>query len=63
MNKAAPPESPPPQDENQIIAERRAKLAALHAQGQAFPNDFERSAHARDLHAAHDAEPNETLEP
>ena len=53
----------PPQDENQIIAERRAKLAALREQGQAFPNDFERSAHARDLHAAYDAEPNETLEP
>lgn len=27
-------------DENQIIAERRAKLAALREQGQAFPNDF-----------------------
>jgi lysyl-tRNA synthetase class 2 len=52
-----------PQDENQIVAERRAKLAALREHGPAFPNDFERSAQARDLHAAHDAEPNETLEP
>ena len=55
--------APPPQDENQIIAERRAKLAALREQGQAFPNDFQRSAYARDLHAAYDGEPNETLEP
>lgn len=29
-----------PQDENSIIAERRAKLAAIRAQGVAFPNDF-----------------------
>ena len=36
--------APPPQDENQIIAERRAKLAALRAHGQAFPNDFRRDA-------------------
>ena len=34
----------PAVDENQIIAERRAKLAALRAQGQAFPNDFRRDA-------------------
>ena len=40
-----------PQDENQIIAERRAKLAALRAQGNAFPNDFRRDALAADLHA------------
>jgi len=53
----------PPQDENQIIAERRAKLAALRERGQAFPNDFERDAHARDLHDTYGAEPNETLEP
>ena len=30
----------PPSDENHIIAERRAKLAALRAGGIAFPNDF-----------------------
>ena len=51
------------QDENQIIAERRAKLAALREQGQAFPNDFRRDALAADLHAAHDEERNDTLEP
>ena len=50
-------------DENQIIAERRAKLAALRAQGNAFPNDFRRDALAADLHAQHDAKTNEELEP
>jgi lysyl-tRNA synthetase class 2 len=50
-------------DENQIIAERRGKLAALRAKGHAYPNDFCRTALARELHAAHDAEANEALEP
>ena len=58
-----PPNAPePPQDENQIVAERRAKLAAMRATGQAYPNDFERSALAGALHADHDAESNESLE-
>jgi lysyl-tRNA synthetase class 2 len=53
-----------PVDDNQIIAERRAKLAALRANGNnAFPNDFRRDALAGDLHARHDARPNEELEP
>ncbi|HEX9194617.1 MAG TPA: lysine--tRNA ligase [Azonexus sp.] len=30
------------QDENQLIAERRAKLAAWRKTGKAFPNDFQR---------------------
>jgi lysyl-tRNA synthetase, class II len=39
-------------DENPLIAERRAKLVALRAAGQgAFPNDFRRNALAADLHA------------
>jgi lysyl-tRNA synthetase class 2 len=58
-----PPNTPPPADENQIIAERRAKLAALRAQGQAFPNDFRRDALAADLHAQYGARSNEELEP
>jgi lysyl-tRNA synthetase class 2 len=45
----------PPQDENQIITERRAKLAALRKAGVAFPNDFERKNLAGDLHAAYAA--------
>jgi lysyl-tRNA synthetase class 2 len=40
-----------PQDENHLIAERRAKLAALREQGIAFPNDFRRVDHAGDLQA------------
>ncbi|CAG0995738.1 lysyl-tRNA synthetase, class II [Burkholderiales bacterium] len=45
---------PTPQlDENQIIAERRGKLAALRAKGNAFPNDFRREALAAELQAAH----------
>ncbi len=59
-NNAAPAT---PADENQIIAERRAKLAALRAQGNAFPNDFRRDCLAADLHRAHDAKFNEELEP
>jgi lysyl-tRNA synthetase, class II len=50
-------------DDNQIIAERRGKLATLRAGGQAYPNDFRRDALAEALHTAHDATPNEKLEP
>jgi lysyl-tRNA synthetase, class II len=39
-------------DDNSLIAERRAKLAKLRAGGVAFPNDFRRDALAGDLHAA-----------
>ncbi len=37
------------QDENRLIAERRAKLADVRAAGIAFPNDFRRDAHAAEL--------------
>jgi lysyl-tRNA synthetase, class II len=40
-----------PADENRLIAERRAKLAALRGQGVAFPNDFRRTDYAGDLQA------------
>ena len=43
----------PPVDTNQIIAERRAKLAGIRAAGVAFPNDFVPSHRAQALHAAH----------
>ncbi|MFT3905471.1 MAG: lysine--tRNA ligase [Steroidobacteraceae bacterium] len=49
----------PAQDENKLIAERRAKLAALRAQGVAYPNDFRRDALAQEIldsHADRDAE-------
>ena len=38
-----------PVDENHLIAERRAKLAALRERGGAFPNDFRRLDFAGDL--------------
>ncbi|HBK47744.1 MAG TPA: lysine--tRNA ligase [Xanthomonadaceae bacterium] len=40
-----------PADENSLIAERRAKLAALRGQGVAYPNDFKREQFAGDLQA------------
>ncbi len=49
--------APPAADDNALIAERRAKLAALRGQGIAFPNDFRRDAYADDLQAEYaDAE-------
>ncbi len=42
-------------DDNQIMAERRAKLAALRAVGVAYPNDFKRKDFAADVIAAYDA--------
>ncbi len=42
-----------PIDENKLIAERRAKLEKLRAQGPAFPNDFRRDALADQLLTAY----------
>ncbi len=52
-----------PQDENQLIAERREKLRAIRAQGVAFPNDFKPTHHAADLQARYSELPNDELEP
>ncbi|MEO6749157.1 MAG: OB-fold nucleic acid binding domain-containing protein, partial [Casimicrobiaceae bacterium] len=52
-----------PVNENQIVAERRAKLGELRVAGNAYPNDFRRDALAADLHARLDALDNEALEP
>ncbi|MBL8519285.1 MAG: lysine--tRNA ligase [Betaproteobacteria bacterium] len=54
-----------PVDESHVIAERRAKLAALRAvapAGVAFPNDFRPQHLAADLHAAHGAKDKEAFE-
>jgi lysyl-tRNA synthetase, class II len=59
-NNEKPPE--PPQDENQIIAERRAKLARLRELGPAFPNDFRRKHLAGELHKEHGEKAREALE-
>ncbi len=37
-------------DTNDLIRERRSKLAALRKRGGAYPNDFRRNAHAGELH-------------
>ncbi|MEF8706409.1 MAG: lysine--tRNA ligase [Candidatus Accumulibacter sp. UW27] len=43
MSRTDPyPDSPPPADENHIIAERRAKLKEWRQGGEAYPNDFVR---------------------
>jgi lysyl-tRNA synthetase class 2 len=62
MTDTKAPGAEPAQDENQIIAERRGKLARLREGGQAFPNDFRRHDLAGDLHAKHGAKPKEELE-
>ncbi len=49
-------------DENHLIAERRAKLAKLRERGNAFPNDFRRSALAGDLLFAYHAKTGELLD-
>ena len=38
-------------EDNKLVAERRAKLSDLRAQGQAFPNDFRRDSLAAELQA------------
>lgn len=50
------------QDENQIIAERRAKLAELRKTGSAFPNNFRRDILASGLHQQYGAHSKEILE-
>jgi lysyl-tRNA synthetase, class II len=49
-------------DENHLIAERRAKLAKLREQGAAFPNGFRRNALAGDLLCAYGNRSAELLE-
>jgi lysyl-tRNA synthetase class 2 len=50
------------QDENQIMHERRQKLAALREKGVAFPNGFKRKDMAADLHAKFGNKSKEELE-
>ncbi len=59
----APPAALSHADENQLITERREKLAALRAAGIAFPNDFKPTHHAADLHQQHGHIENAELEP
>jgi lysyl-tRNA synthetase class 2 len=51
MTDNATPQGAPPQDENKLIAERRAKLDALRRRGMpAFPNDFRPDVQASEMH-------------
>ncbi len=52
-----------PTDDNQLITERRAKLAEIRTRGVAFPNDFKPQHQAADLHLKYDAVENAELEP
>jgi lysyl-tRNA synthetase, class II len=56
-------DAPIPPDDNKLIAERRAKLAALRQRGVAFPNDFRPRHHAADLQQRWGGLANEELEP
>jgi lysyl-tRNA synthetase class 2 len=58
--------APAPQDDNQLILERREKLKALRqaqadGHGPAFPNDFKPSDHAASLFAVHEEQSTEEL--
>ncbi len=50
------------QDDHALIAQRRAKLAALREQGIAFPTDFRRNVMAGELHAEYGDKDNAYLE-
>ncbi len=50
------------EEENKLIAQRRSKLAALRQNGQAFPNDFRRTAFAHQLQQAQGEKSREELE-
>lgn len=50
------------QDDNKLVSQRREKLQALRETGQAFPNDFKRTALAGGLHEQYDASTPEELE-
>jgi lysyl-tRNA synthetase class 2 len=54
--------TPDAQDENKLIAERRAKLEAIRAARNAFPNDFRRSATAGELQTQYGDHDKQALE-
>jgi lysyl-tRNA synthetase, class II len=56
------PNEPPLQDENHVIAERRAKLKALRQAGTAYPNDFVRGHLASDLTEQFDSRDRDALD-
>ena len=61
--KTTPSPAPAPQDENQLMVERRDKLTALRAAGIAFPNDIKPAHRAEALFAKYNSKTKEQLEP
>ena len=59
--QANAPSKAPEQDENHIIAERRAKLAEWKATGKAYPNDFSRENTAGKIAEMYEAKSGEEL--
>ena len=55
-------QAPEAQDENKLIAERRAKLDQIREQGIAFPNDFQRTGEAGQLQEEYGESSKEDLE-
>jgi lysyl-tRNA synthetase, class II len=49
-------------DENELIAQRKAKLVELRAKGQAYPNDFRRDSLAQEIHQQFNDQDNEELQ-
>src|SRR5690606_7894192 len=49
-------------EENKLIAQRKEKLAAVRAQGNAFPNDFRRDSLCADLQKQYAEKTKEELE-
>ncbi len=54
-------ETTPQQDENKLIAERRAKLNEIREAGVAFPNDFKPQHQAQDLQQQYGGQSKEAL--
>ena len=48
--------------ENDLILQRKAKLAELRSEGNAYPNDFRRDSLSQDLHAKYGKFDNEAFE-
>src|ERR1700689_3481788 len=59
---ATEPQAATPVDENQIVAERREKLAKLRELGPAYPNDFSRTNIANYTNEIYGQKPREALE-
>jgi lysyl-tRNA synthetase class 2 len=59
---ASPGTAVDPQADERLVAERRARLAALREHGNAYPNDFDRTHLAGPLQQAHEAHDKAALE-